>query len=208
MCVSVCVCRLQSSNNEIHKHKHSGHAHIQKRAHMQSLIGTQTFRCKQMHLNTFTWEHTHTHKQTWCHCCLFICQSGHPESPVLKSECVSLYVCSSSSFLSDTTGVVCFTGHYFVWHMGFAPLLCPGNKAKRAASEWSPWVWCSFHHVQLSLMSTVKLGYWWGSANGVTGLSAGSLCCVLVSCPTSGSTSGRAGCYCTMSQCDRHTFCE
>ncbi len=31
-------------------------------------------------------------------------------------------------------------------------------------------------------VSRAKLGYWWGSANGVTGPIAGSLCCVLVCC--------------------------
>lgn len=144
---------------------------------MHTQTNAVVHRTTRIHVHT---QYTYTHKwtlwlkQTLCHCRLFICQKGHPESPVLESESVCVCVCALF-ILSHTSGLLCFTGHYIVWHMGFAHLLYPGNEAKQAASEWRPWVCRRFHIQSSCLLAREKLGYRSASIP-----SAGSICCVLV----------------------------
>lgn len=104
-----------------------------------------------------------------CCCRFFICQRGHPESPVLKSDCVCVH---SFSVLSATTGVLCFTGHYIVWHMGF---ICSVQETRPSGLRMEPLGLMPFPSSPLVFIdSREKLGYWSGTANGVIGLSAGS----------------------------------
>lgn len=163
-----------------------------------------------MHVN----KHTHTHKPRHFDrsrlCVTAVSSSARAaiQKALSSNQIVCQCVCVLFlSFLSDTTGVVCFTGHYIVWHMGFAPLLCPGNKAKRAASEWNPWVSCGFHHVQLSLMSA---DWNWGTDGApLTGSPAPALGHFVVcqfAVPLLYQLLGEK--VVTRSQCDGHTFCE
>lgn len=159
------------------------------------------------HLQTFAQAHTHTHTHGHNHFdghrldvtpVTSTARAAIQKAPSSNQICVSVCVCVL--FLSPLhqlpLGWFCFTGHYIVWHMGFAPSLCPGNKAKQAASEWKPSVWCRFHHVQLSLMSPE----WnWGTDGPLlTGSPApvlGHFVVCQLSRSASGSTSGRAVCF-------------
>lgn len=178
---------------------------------------TRDFRCIQMHFNSFTWGHEHTythtsHKQPfWLKQASVSLLSSAKKRPS-REPCPRIWLCVCVCVLfipSDTTWLLCFTGHYIVWHMGFARLLCPGNKAKQAASEWSLWVWCIFHQVQLSLMLAERN---WGTGQApLTGSPAPVLgrfvvCCFLV--PLLGQQWSLGEQVVTMSQCDRQPFSE
>lgn len=151
-----------------------------------------------MHVN----KHTHTQtktlwqEQTLCHCCLFICQSGHPESPVLKSDCVSVRVCALSllSVRYHWGGMLHRALHCLTY--GFCSSALSRKQGQAGSLRMEPLGFMRFPSCPVVFnVSRLKLGYWWGSANGVTGPSAGSLCCVSVCCSTSVSTSGREGCH-------------
>lgn len=107
------------------------------------------------------WTHKYTHK--WWHFdghwlyvtpdYLFLCQSSHPESPVLTSDlCVCACVLFFSS-LSATTGMLMLHRELHCLTYGFCSLAWSRKQGQAGSLEWKPWDWCSFHHVQLSLMS-------------------------------------------------------
>ena len=157
------------------------------------------------HIHTHTHTHTHTLTETdsVCHCCLFICQSGHPESHVLKSDCVCVCVCLCVCVLSPPSVRYHWSGmlHRALYCLtyGFCSSALSRKQGQAGRLRMEPLGLMQFPSSPVVFnVSWVKLGYWCGFANGVTGLSAGWLCCLLVSCGTSGSAAevGRAGCSC------------
>lgn len=116
---------------------------------------------------------------------------------------VSVHVCSLRPLYQLPLGGWCFTGHYIVWHMG---LFLSSVQETRPSRQPQNGFWCSFHHVQLSLMSPE----WnWGT-NGapLTGSSAPALGHFVVCGFFLFNFWVNLWEMSTISQCDRHTFCE
>lgn len=116
---------------------------------------------------------------------------------------VSVHVCSLRPLYQLPLGGWCFTGHYIVWHMG---LFLSSVQETRPSGQPQNGFWCSFHHVQLSLMSPE----WnWGT-NGapLTGSSAPALGHFVVCGFFLFNFWVNLWEMSTISQCDRHTFCE
>lgn len=149
-------------------------------------------------------EHTNMHTLLWalwlkltvCHCCLFICQSGHPESSVLKSDPVCM--CARSVFPFYQIPLEWHASQGIILSDIWVLLLCSVQEARPSGQARNG----ALGLIQFPSSPVVFNVSWnWGSSEaplmGSSAQTLGSLCCVLVSCIASGSAAEvrRAGCY-------------
>lgn len=132
--------------------------------------------CDHMTLDAHTWTHTLNWKRLFFNCCLFVCQSSHPEGPVpmLNSDPVS--VCVWFLFFSVRklcSGMLHRAGYCLTY--GFCCSALSREKGQAGSLRMELLVLIQFPSSPVDFkVSRDKLGYCWSLDNGVTGPSTGS----------------------------------